>query len=186
MFPRSTLIGGQRREVRVTLDETPAGRLPSDAAAGGWGARAHRTAACLRAAFRRRNREFLLETGEFLRTAEDVRNVVVGVAERPARLRARRRRRSPTAARSRRNTSSYVERQELSAGGHDRGLQAQRHQRDRRRRARARTASNGLKGSLHSADVQVDDHAQLRRDGRGEIERTAVPHADRGDLGAAC
>ena len=28
------------------------------------------------------NREYILETGEFLRTAEDVRNVVVGVVER--------------------------------------------------------------------------------------------------------
>jgi multidrug efflux pump subunit AcrB len=82
-----TIIGGQRRELRITLDEarlaayslTPLQiwqalgvsnqRLPSGSFASG-------------------NREFLLETGEFLRTAEDVRNVVAGVANgRPVFLR---------------------------------------------------------------------------------------------------
>jgi multidrug efflux pump subunit AcrB len=74
-----TLIGGERRQVRVTLEVaklaayslTPLEvlfslgannqRLPSGRAASG-------------------NREFVLETGEFLRTADDVRNTVVAVA----------------------------------------------------------------------------------------------------------
>ncbi|HTX39674.1 MAG TPA: efflux RND transporter permease subunit [Bryobacteraceae bacterium] len=73
------LIGGQRREVGITLDSgrlaaynlsplqvvTALGlsnrRLPSGEFASG-------------------NQEYLLETGEFLRTSEDVRNVVAGVA----------------------------------------------------------------------------------------------------------
>lgn len=74
-----TILGGQRRELRVTLDEARLSaynlsplqvmaalgatnrRLPSGAYAAG-------------------NREFLVETGEFLRDAEDVRNTVAGVA----------------------------------------------------------------------------------------------------------
>ncbi|HWQ53522.1 MAG TPA: efflux RND transporter permease subunit [Bryobacteraceae bacterium] len=78
-----TLIGGQKREVQVTLDQarlasynlTPLQvavalgisnrRLPSGQYATG-------------------NRQLMLETGDFLRTPEDVRNVVVGVAnQRP-------------------------------------------------------------------------------------------------------
>ena len=73
------IIGGQRRQILVTLNEnrlaayslTPSEihqalssanrRLPSGSFAMG-------------------NREFVLETGEFLRSAEDVRGVVVGVA----------------------------------------------------------------------------------------------------------
>ncbi len=72
------LIGGQRREVRITLDQARLGaynfsplqvvaalglsnrRLPSGQFASG-------------------NRQYLMETGQFLRTSEDVRNVVVGV-----------------------------------------------------------------------------------------------------------
>ncbi len=75
----TTILGGQRREIRVTLDETRLAaysmsplqvyqalglsnrRLPSGS-------------------FASMNREFLLETGEFLRSADDVRSVVAGVA----------------------------------------------------------------------------------------------------------
>jgi hypothetical protein len=73
-----TLIGGQRREIRIVLDE---GALaPTTFRPCRWPARwGFRTGACLRA-FASGNREYLLETGEFLRTAEDVRNVVAGVA----------------------------------------------------------------------------------------------------------
>ena len=81
------LIGGQRRQVKVTLDENklagynlaPATLVPmltqanSQLASG---------------SFSSQNREFLLETGNFLRSAEDVGNVVVGVfAGRPVYLR---------------------------------------------------------------------------------------------------
>ena len=73
------LIGGQRREVRIALNQARLAaynlspiqvvaalglsnrRLPSGQFASG-------------------NQQFLLETGEFLRTPEDVRNVVAGVA----------------------------------------------------------------------------------------------------------
>ena len=77
------LIGGQRREVRITLDQARLGAynvsplqvvtalglsnrlLPSGQFASG-------------------NRQYLMETGQFLRTSEDVRNVVAGVAnEKP-------------------------------------------------------------------------------------------------------
>ena len=74
------LIGGERREIRITLDQarlaafdlapsqvvTALGvsnrRLPSGEFANG-------------------NQQYILETGEFLRTSEDVRSVVVGVAK---------------------------------------------------------------------------------------------------------
>ncbi|HXG34585.1 MAG TPA: efflux RND transporter permease subunit [Bryobacteraceae bacterium] len=73
-----TIIGGQRREIRVTLDEA---RLAA------YSLSALEVYGALRAANRRlasgsfasANREFLLETGEFLRSAEDVERVVVGV-----------------------------------------------------------------------------------------------------------
>ncbi len=73
-----TIIGGQRRELRVTLDE---GRLAA------YSLSALEVYGALRAANRRlasgsfasANREFVLETGEFLRSAEDVERVVVGV-----------------------------------------------------------------------------------------------------------
>jgi multidrug efflux pump subunit AcrB len=73
------LIGGQRREVRVVLDEarlaayslTP---LQVHQALGG----SNRRLASGR--FAALNREFVLETGEFLRTAEEVAQVVAGVS----------------------------------------------------------------------------------------------------------
>jgi multidrug efflux pump subunit AcrB len=78
-----TLIGGQRREVRITLDE---------AKLAGYNLSPGQVAMALGVSNRKLpsgkfstgNREFLLEAGEFLRTAEDVRNVVVGVSgDRP-------------------------------------------------------------------------------------------------------
>lgn len=72
------LIGGQRRQVRVTLDENklagynlaPATLVPMLAQAN---------SQLASGSFSSQNREFLLETGNFLRSAEDVGNVVVGV-----------------------------------------------------------------------------------------------------------
>jgi multidrug efflux pump subunit AcrB len=74
-----TLIGGQRREIRVELNEA---RLAAHSLAplqviGALGASNQRLDA---GAYASGNRELLLETGEFLRSAEDVRGVVAGVA----------------------------------------------------------------------------------------------------------
>ena len=71
-----TLIGGERREIRVTLD--PA-RLAAYSfsplqVAGALGVSNRRLPS---GQFASANEEYLLETGEFLRTAADVRNVVV-------------------------------------------------------------------------------------------------------------
>ncbi len=74
-----TLMGGQRRQVKVTLD---AARLAAYPLAPGQvfqalaGANRRLGAGKLSAA----DREFVLEAGEFLRTADDVRGVVVAVA----------------------------------------------------------------------------------------------------------
>ncbi|MFB3829401.1 MAG: efflux RND transporter permease subunit, partial [Bryobacteraceae bacterium] len=73
------LIGGQRRQVTVTLDD---GRLAAYGLTpmqvmGALGLSNRRLPA---GRFSSGNREFLVETGEFLRHADDVRNVVVGVA----------------------------------------------------------------------------------------------------------
>ncbi|MCS7314938.1 MAG: efflux RND transporter permease subunit, partial [Bryobacterales bacterium] len=76
-----TIIGGQKRELRVTLDEA---RLAA------YGLTPLEIYQALSAANRRLpsgsfahgNREFVLETGEFLRNAEDVASVVVGVFNR--------------------------------------------------------------------------------------------------------
>src|SRR5208282_409000 len=73
-----TLIGGQRREVRIVLDENKlaAYNLSPLQVAGALGLSNRRLPS---GQFDRANREYLLETGEFLRTSEDVRNVVAGV-----------------------------------------------------------------------------------------------------------
>jgi multidrug efflux pump subunit AcrB len=73
------LIGGQRREIRVELNEA---RLAAYSLAplqviGALGASNQRLDA---GAYASGNREMLLETGEFLRSADDVRGVVAGVA----------------------------------------------------------------------------------------------------------
>ena len=74
-----TLIGGERREIRIVLDEgkLAAYSLAPLQVAGALGLSNRRLAS---GQFDTANREYLLETGEFLRTAEDVRNVVAGVA----------------------------------------------------------------------------------------------------------
>ncbi len=74
-----TIIGGDRREVRVTLDETKLaayGLSPLQV----YGALAGQNRRLESGKYSTGNREFLLETGEFLRTADDVRDVVVTVA----------------------------------------------------------------------------------------------------------
>ena len=74
-----SIIGGQRREIRVTLDDKrlAAYSLTPGTVFGALGAANRRLDS---GRFASANREFVLETGEFLRTAEDVGRVVVGVA----------------------------------------------------------------------------------------------------------
>ncbi|MBS1855183.1 MAG: efflux RND transporter permease subunit [Acidobacteria bacterium] len=78
-----TLIGGQRREIRIVLDEARlAGyNLSPMQVAGALGLSNRRLPS---GTFDTANKEYVLETGEFLRTAGDVRNVVIGVSgDRP-------------------------------------------------------------------------------------------------------
>jgi multidrug efflux pump subunit AcrB len=74
-----TLIGGQRRELRIVLDEgkLAAYNLSPLQVAAALGLSNRRLPS---GAFDAGNREYQLETGEFLRCADDVRDVVVGVA----------------------------------------------------------------------------------------------------------
>ena len=74
-----TLIGGERREIRIVLNEgkLAAYNLAPLQVAGALGASNRRLPS---GKFSNDNREYVLETGEFLRSAEDVRNVVVGVS----------------------------------------------------------------------------------------------------------
>jgi multidrug efflux pump subunit AcrB len=74
-----SLIGGQRREVRIVLDESKlaAYNLSPLQVAGALGMSNRRLPS---GQFATGNREYVLETGEFLHTAEDVRSVVVAVA----------------------------------------------------------------------------------------------------------
>jgi len=74
-----SLIGGQRREIRVELDEArlAAYGLTPLQVIGALGASNRRLDS---GGYASGNRELLLETGEFLRSADDVRSVVAGVA----------------------------------------------------------------------------------------------------------
>jgi multidrug efflux pump subunit AcrB len=74
-----SLIGGQRREIRIVLDESKlaAYNLSPLQVTGALGMSNRRLPS---GQFSSGNREYVLETGEFLRTAEDVRSVVVAVA----------------------------------------------------------------------------------------------------------
>lgn len=75
-----TIIGGQRRQVRVDLDEARLAGYhlsPADIA-GALGTANRRLQA---ASFSGSNREFVLEAGSFLTCADDVQRVVVGVAD---------------------------------------------------------------------------------------------------------
>ena len=75
----STIIGGNRREVRVSLDQTrlAAYSLSPLQVYQALGASNRRVPS---GNYANENREFIMETGDFLRTADDVRNVVVGVS----------------------------------------------------------------------------------------------------------
>jgi len=82
-----TLIGGERREIRITLDPArlAAYSLSPLQVTSALGASNHRLSS---GHFASSNRDYLLETGEFLRTPDDVRNVVVAaVHEKPVFIR---------------------------------------------------------------------------------------------------
>jgi len=72
------LIGGQRREIRITLNQArlAAYNLSPVQVVGALGLSNRRLPS---GQFASGNQQFLLETGQFLRTPEDVRNVVAGV-----------------------------------------------------------------------------------------------------------
>ena len=74
------LIGGERREIRITLDQArlAAYNLDPSQVVTALGVSNRRLPS---GEFATGNRQYILETGEFLRTSEDVRNVVVGVAK---------------------------------------------------------------------------------------------------------
>ncbi len=83
----ATIIGGERRQVRVTLDQS---RL------AGYGVSPLQVFGALNGynrrlpagSFSNGNRQFTMETGEFLRNADDVRNVVIAVTgQKPVYLR---------------------------------------------------------------------------------------------------
>ena len=73
------LIGGERREIRITLDPArlAAYNLSPLEIVSALGASNRQLSS---GQFATRNRQYLLETGQFLRCADDVRNVVAGVA----------------------------------------------------------------------------------------------------------
>lgn len=75
-----TLIGGQRRELRITLNQArlAAYHLSPLQIVSALGASNRRLPA---GDFASGNQEYLLETGQFLTCADDVRNVVAGVAD---------------------------------------------------------------------------------------------------------
>jgi multidrug efflux pump subunit AcrB len=82
-----SLIGGERRAIRIVLDESKlaAYNLSPLQVTGALGMSNRRLPS---GEFASGNREYVLETGEFLRTAEDVRSVVAGVAnDKPVYLR---------------------------------------------------------------------------------------------------
>jgi multidrug efflux pump subunit AcrB len=72
------LIGGQRREIRIALDPARLGAYNFSPlqVVGALGLSNRRMRS---GEFANGNQQYLLETGQFLRTAEDVRNVVAGV-----------------------------------------------------------------------------------------------------------
>ena len=177
-----SLIGGERRAIRIVLDESKlaAYNLSPLQVTGALGMSNRRLPS---GEFASGNREYVLETGEFLRTAEDVRSVVAGVAnDKPVYVRdvaevsdggeeptdyvrtadAATRQFLPavTLAVSKRKGTNAV----IVAGNVLRRIEP-------------------LKGSRHSVGCPRGDHARLWQDGRGKVQRAALPHADRGGLG---
>ena len=177
-----TLIGGQRREIRIVLD---AGKL------AGYNLSPLQVAGALGLSNRRlpsgqfdtgqpripaRNRRVPAHRrGRAQRGGRACYRRSAGL--RPQRGGSDRRRRGAVAVRA-----HGARRPAIPARGHHRGGQAQRHQRHHRRRQRAE-APRAPEGQRHPLRRPDGHHPPLRRNRGREIQRTAVPHADRGGLG---
>ena len=136
------LIGGQRREVRITLNQARLAAYHLSPLADRGRAGQLPIAACPSGEFASGNQEYLLETGQFLTCADDVRNVVAGVVPNgQADLRARRRR-SDRRRRGAIAIRSLLRRQRILSRGDRRHIQTQRNQRRHRLRKRSAAAWN--------------------------------------------
>ena len=175
-------IGGQRRQVRVDLDEARLAGYhlsPSDVA-GALGAANRRLPA---GSFSSSNREFVLEAGSFLTCADDVRRVVVGVADgRPVFL--------GDVARVQdggEEPSQYVR---YASAGDPAMWPAVTLAVSKRKGANATAVADRVLARveavawlLASRRRAAFHYAQLWRNGGREIQRAALPHADRRDFG---
>ncbi len=177
----ATIIGGQRRRCasRSIEGKLAAYSLTPLQVYGALGASNQRLPA---GSFASGNREFLLETGEFLRTADDVRNVVVGVANgRPVFVRdvaeVSDGGEEPVA------TTCSTPRAESFYPAVTLAVSKRKGTNAIDIAERVLRTRGGAEGERHPLRRGDDHHPQLRRDGGGEIQRTAVPHADRRDLG---
>ena len=180
LVAETTIIGGAQRQVRVLLDPaqlasrnlSPAGLVPMlqqanrQFAAGGLTSDNHEVDG--------RNRRVSAQT------PQDVGNVVVGVfGGKPVYLRD-----VADIVDGAEEPAQYVffgngrGRFWLSSGRRTTRRHAEHRQTARRerhlRREQVLKKMDTLKGCIIPTDVQVSDHAQLRRDGGGEIQRTAA------------
>ena len=176
------IIGGQRRQMRVDLDEARLAGYhlsPSDVA-GALGAANRRLPA---GSFSSSNREFVLEAGSFLTCADDVRRVVVGVVDgRPVFL--------GDVARVEdggEEPSQYVR---YASAGDPALWPAVTLAVSKRKGANAIAVADRVLARVKlgawlfaSRRRAAFHHPQLRRNGGREIERAALPHADRRDFG---
>ena len=173
-----SLIGGQKRQVRITLE--PA-RLKA------YHMSAFQITGALQKAnfllpsgsFPAGNREYLVETGAFLKTGEEVGNVVTGIFNgRPVYLRECRPDRRRTGG-----TGQLCLHGAGSGGGHERESAARRQ--DRKRPSRSPIAKKkganaslvapggpgqggGPEGEAHPGGCERHRHPELRRHGQGE------------------
>ena len=180
---QTQVIGGERRQIRVLLDPARmAGYGVAPAALMGttW---TEPTSACRSESSRRRIEEYNVETGDFLRNADDVGRVVVGVSSgRPVYLRdVAEIRDGPE------EPANYVLFGSRAAGatreilarasllGESPAVTLTVSKRKGKNAVvvaeRAIEKVQSLKGTLIPAGVRSDGHAELRRDGPGKIQR---------------
>ena len=169
------LIGGQRREIRIALDPGRLGayNLSPLQVVGALGLSNRRMRS---GEFASGNQEYLLETGQFLRTAEDVRNVVAGVTnDKPIFVHD-----VAQVTDGGEEPSQYV-RFSDGKGFYPAVTIAV----SKRKGTNAVTVGEDvlhrlepLAGHRHSLRRRNDHHPELRRHGQREIERVAVAHAD--------
>jgi multidrug efflux pump subunit AcrB len=172
-----TLIGGQRRELRVVLDDArlAAYALTPMQVMQAIGAGNRRQSA---GSFSNGNRETVLQAGDFLRTADDARSLAVGLANsKPVFLRD-----IATVTDGGEEPTQYVHygtREGFApavtiAISKRKGSQC--HHRRRRRVASRGTAAR----APDPRGYRSQRHAAVRRDRRGKVQRVAVAHAVRG------